>query len=58
VVGLFSPGLVIDDRTRNLPLKGKVERPISVSGMIDVIENFTPDMSGGFYKWSGETVPW
>lgn len=58
VVGLFSPGLVIDDRTRNLPLQGKVERPISVSGMIEVIENFTPDMSGGFYKWSGETVPW
>ena len=58
VIGLFSPGLVIDDRTRNLPLEGKVERPISVAGMIDVIENFTPEMTGGFYKWSGETVPW
>jgi len=58
VVGLFSPGLIIDDRTRNLPLEGKVERPISVAGMIDIIENFTPEMSGGFYKWSGEDVPW
>lgn len=58
VVGLFSPGLIIDDRTRNLPLPGKVERPVSVSGMIEVIENFTPEMSGGFYKYSGETVPW
>jgi len=58
VIGQFSPGLVIDDRTRNLPLEGKVERPISVAGMIDVIENFTPEMTGGFYKWSGETVPW
>jgi NAD(P)-dependent dehydrogenase (short-subunit alcohol dehydrogenase family) len=58
MVGLFSPGLVIDDRTRNLPLEGKVERPISVTGMIGVIETFTPEMSGGFYKWSGETVPW
>ena len=58
LVGLFSPGLIIDDRTRNLPLEGKVERPISVSGMIDVIENFTPEMTGGFYKYSGETVPW
>lgn len=58
IIGLFSPGLIIDDRTRNLPLEGKVERPISVSGMIDVIENFTPEMSGGFYKYSGETVPW
>jgi NAD(P)-dependent dehydrogenase (short-subunit alcohol dehydrogenase family) len=58
MIGLFSPGLVIDDRTRNLPLKGKVERPESVSGMINVIENFTPEMSGGFYKYSGETVPW
>jgi NAD(P)-dependent dehydrogenase (short-subunit alcohol dehydrogenase family) len=57
-VGLFSPGLIIDDRTRNLPLEGKVERPVSVAGMIDVIENFTPEMSGGFYKYSGETVPW
>jgi NAD(P)-dependent dehydrogenase (short-subunit alcohol dehydrogenase family) len=58
LIGLFSPGLVIDDRTRNLPLEGKVERPISVTGMIDVIEHFTPEMSGGFYKYSGESVPW
>ncbi len=58
MVGLFSPGLIIDDRTRNLPLPGKVERPVSVRGMIGVIENFTPEMSGGFYKYSGETVPW
>jgi NAD(P)-dependent dehydrogenase (short-subunit alcohol dehydrogenase family) len=58
MVGLFSPGLIIDDRTRNLPLEGKVERPISVTGMIGVIESFTPEMSGGFYKWSGEAVPW
>ncbi len=58
LIGLFSPGLIIDDRTRNLPLKGKEERPVSVAGMIDVIENFTPEMSGGFYKYSGEIVPW
>ena len=58
MIGLLSPGLVIDDRTRNLPLDGKVERPISVAGMIDVIEGFTPEMSGGFYRWNGETVPW
>ncbi len=58
MIGMFSPGLVIDDRTRNLPLEGKVERPESVSGMINVIENFTPEMSGGFYKYSGEIVPW
>lgn len=58
MIGLFSPGLVIDDRTRNLPLEGKVERPISVAGMIGVIDNFTSEMTGGFYKWSGETVPW
>jgi NAD(P)-dependent dehydrogenase (short-subunit alcohol dehydrogenase family) len=58
LIGLFSPGLIIDERTRNLPLEGKVERPIAVAGMIDVIENFKPEMSGGFYKWSGESVPW
>jgi NAD(P)-dependent dehydrogenase (short-subunit alcohol dehydrogenase family) len=58
MIGLFSPGLIIDDRTRNLPLDGKVERPVSVSGMIEVIGNFTPEMSGGFYKYSGKTVPW
>ncbi len=58
LIGMFSPGLIIDDRTRNLPLEGKVERPISVTGMIGVIENFKPEMSGGFYKWSGEAVPW
>jgi hypothetical protein len=55
---MFSPGLIIDDRTRNLPLEGKVERPVSVTGMIGVIENFQPEMSGGFYKWTGESVPW
>lgn len=58
LIGLFSPGLIIDDRTRNLRLEGKVERPVSVSGMIKVIENFTPEMSGGFYKYTGDTVPW
>jgi len=58
LIGLFSPGLIIDDRTRNLPLPGKEERPISVTGMIGIIENFTPEMTGGFYKYSGETVPW
>jgi len=26
--------------------------------MIRVLENFTPEMSGGFYKYSGESVPW
>lgn len=57
-IGLFSPGLIIDDRTRNLPLEGKVERPVSVAGMIDVIDNFTLEMSGGFYKYTGEAVPW
>ena len=58
MVGLFSPGLIVDERTRNLRLPGKVERPVSIRGMIEVIENFTPEMSGGFYKYSGETVPW
>jgi len=58
LIGLFSPGLIIDDRTRNLPLEGKEERPVSVAGMIDLIENFTPEMSGGFYKYTGEIVPW
>jgi len=58
MVGLFSPGLVVDERTENLQLDGKVERPVSIRGMINVIENFKPGMSGGFYKYSGETVPW
>jgi NAD(P)-dependent dehydrogenase (short-subunit alcohol dehydrogenase family) len=58
LIGLFSPGLIIDDRTRNLPLEGKEERPVSVAGMISVIENFTPEMSGGFYKYTGDAVPW
>jgi NAD(P)-dependent dehydrogenase (short-subunit alcohol dehydrogenase family) len=58
MVGLFSPGLVVDERTENLQLEGKVARPVSVRGMIGVIDSFTPEMSGGFYKYSGETVPW
>ena len=58
VVGMFSPGLIIDDRTRNLPVPDKVERPISVTGMIEVIDGFTSEMSGGFYKYTGDVVPW
>jgi len=58
MIGLFSPGLVVDERTEGLQLDGKVERPVSVRGMIGVIRDFTPEMSGGFYKYSGETVPW
>ncbi len=58
MVGMFSPGLIIRDYTRNLDVPDKVEVEVSVAGMIEVIENFTPEMSGSFIKYSGATVPW
>ena len=58
IVGMFSPGLIIRDYTRNLDVPDKVEVEVSVAGMIKVIENFTPEMSGSFVKYSSATVPW
>ena len=58
MVGMFSPGLIIRDYTQNLDVPDKVEVEVSVAGMIDVIENFTPEMSGSFVKYSSATVPW
>ena len=58
IVGMFSPGLIIRDYTRNLNVPDKVEVEVSVAGMIEVIENFTPEMSGSFVKYNGAIVPW
>ena len=58
IIGMFSPGLIIRDYTRNLNVPDKVEVEVSVAGMIEVIENFTPEMSGSFVKYNGAIVPW
>jgi hypothetical protein len=58
MVGMFSPGLIIRDYTRNLDVPDKVEVEVSVAGMIEVIENFTLEMSGSFVKYNGAIVPW
>ena len=58
VVGLLSPGLVLNDRIRNASIPGGVERAVSVAGMIEVIESLTPETSGSFLRWDGQTVPW
>ena len=58
VVGLLSPGLVLNDRIRDASIPGGIERSVSVAGMIEVIESFTPKTSGSFLRWDGQTVPW
>jgi short-subunit dehydrogenase len=51
---LLHPGGVL---TRMGPEDGIPERE-SVSGMREVIENFSPEISGEFYQYDGERMPW
>ena len=51
----FDPGFI---KTRLTRWKGHQDITESCNGMVDVVERMTPDMSGSFLKWNGETIPW
>ena len=57
VVGLLAPGLVDTDLTRELDFP-KISPEESVSMLIDLIERFTPEMSGCLIQHTGEILPW
>ena len=54
---LLSPGTV---DTRNMGIKSPrlVAIDVSIAGMIEVIEQATPEMSGSFIRYSGDIQPW
>ena len=51
----FEPGFI---KTRLTGWRGRVDIEESCTGMVDIIEMMTPNMSGSFLDWKGETIPW
>ncbi len=51
----FEPGFI---KTRLAGWRGRVDIEESCTGMVDIIEKLSPDMSGSFLNWKGETIPW
>ena len=60
-VALLSPGTVkvekVAEMVDRMGLKGFIEPSESIAGMIDVIENLTPQDSGSFIRYNGERQP-
>ncbi|MYH34815.1 MAG: SDR family oxidoreductase [Gammaproteobacteria bacterium] len=60
-VALLSPGTVkvekVAEMVDRMGLKGFLEPPESIAGMIDVIENLAPEDSGAFIRYNGEPQP-
>ncbi len=57
-VGLVAPGLVDTDLTEALVGIPKISTEESVAALIELIENFTFEMSGSLVQHTGETIPW
>ena len=58
-VVLLEPGIVIHDRdpdAEGQSFRGLVDSADSIAGMIDVIDNLTPEQSGKVYRWNGELI--
>jgi NAD(P)-dependent dehydrogenase (short-subunit alcohol dehydrogenase family) len=63
IIGLLSPGRVLNDAMREAIRKANItletiEPKVSIAGMIDVIDRFTPETSGAFIGHRGDTIPW
>ena len=60
-VALLSPGMVkvekVAEMVDQMGLKGFLEPPESITGMIEVIEGLTPEDSGRFIRYNGEPQP-
>ena len=58
-VVLLEPGIVIHDRDpddEGRSFRGLVDSADSIAGMIDVIDNLTPEQSGKVHRWNGELI--
>ncbi|KAI0102838.1 hypothetical protein GGR51DRAFT_573851 [Nemania sp. FL0031] len=51
----IDPGFI---KTRLTAFRGTVDIKESSNGMYKLIEGLTPEMSGSFYSWNGEVLPW
>jgi len=58
IVVALHPGTVETDFTREYPDHRKVTAAQAAQNLLRVIDELEPEQSGGFYDWSGETVPW
>ncbi len=57
-VGLVAPGLVDTDLTEALVGIPKISTEESVAALIELIEDFTFEMSGSLIQHTGEPIPW
>jgi NAD(P)-dependent dehydrogenase (short-subunit alcohol dehydrogenase family) len=55
VTAAFCPGWI---RTRMGGANAPLEAPPSIAGVRRVIDSLTPELSGRFWLWSGENLPW
>lgn len=51
----FEPGFI---KTRLTGWRGRIDIDEACNGMVNIIEKMTPEMSGSFLNWNGETIPW
>lgn len=51
----FEPGFI---KSRLTVWRGQVDIEESCNGMVNIIEKITPEQSGSFVDWTGETIPW
>ncbi|KAK4141800.1 uncharacterized protein C8A04DRAFT_30645 [Dichotomopilus funicola] len=51
----FEPGFI---KTKLTGWLGRVDIEEACTGMVDIIEKLSPDMSGLFMNWNGKTIPW
>lgn len=56
-IGLIHPGVVDTAMSRGAPIP-LLSPEESVSGVIDVIEQYTLETSGTFMQWDGNELPW
>ena len=58
LVAALHPGGVMVEKLANFNVPGFMEPAESVLGMMDVIDNLTPDQSGLFIDWKGQVQQW
>ena len=53
-VAILTPGIVLSDGDQARSFPGLVEIEESISGMINMIDNLTPEQSGKVFRWDGQ----
>jgi len=58
VVVALHPGTVQTPFTEDYPAHRKVPAEEAASNIVSVLDQLTPEDSGGFFDWKGKPVPW